>query len=153
MPPGWRAAAAAMASPRAFTSASASPKPSAPVATSAVYSPRLWPSATSKTQAAVPQHAQGGHRVRQQRRLGDLGARELLGRAHATDAGQVVAEHVAGLGEGVAGDGEGVAEIAAHARGLRPLAGEQDGDHGRAPPAAGGRAAVTAPTSSGTSPR
>ena len=46
------------------------------------------------------------------------------------------------------GDGEAVTEIAAHAGGLRPLAGEQDGDHRRRRPAgakgAGARAMTPA---------
>jgi len=70
--------------------------------------------------AAVAQQSQDGHRVGEQRRLGDLGAGELLGRAHAADAGQVVPQHVAGLVEGVASDREVVVEIAAHAGDLRP---------------------------------
>ena len=50
----------------------------APVATSAEYSPRLWPMATVEAQAVAAQDAEDADGVGQQRRLRDVGARQQL---------------------------------------------------------------------------
>jgi hypothetical protein len=62
-------------------------------------------------------------------RLCVLGERQLIGGAVEDEAAQRLAQRRVGLGEGVAADGKPIGQRAAHADRLRPLAGEEKGNH------------------------
>jgi len=77
-----------------------------------------------EAQPGIGQDAEDADGVGQQRRLRHIGARQRLGRTHGADLLEVEVEHVRGLGVAVAHLRIGGAEVAAHADGLGPLAGE-----------------------------
>jgi hypothetical protein len=95
--------AACIASARKRTSLIASAKFREPAATSAAYSPRLWPASSAGVAAArrLP-HTPGGDVGRQHRGLGVDGLVEQIGRAVGHQRPQVLPQRVGGLGMKVA---------------------------------------------------
>jgi len=97
----------------------ASAKVKVPAATCAEYSPREWPAANA---GAMPRDLSSGSRTRK----GVLGELEVVFGAFEDDLRERELERVVGFLEDGAGGGEGVVEGAAHAYGLRALAGEEE---------------------------
>ena len=116
--------AACMASARKRTSLIASAKPSAPAATSAAYSPRLWPASSAGAAPPAACHTrQAATSGRQHRGLGVDGLVEQIGRAVGDQRPQILAERVGGFGKGGAHFGA-IAPALHHADRLRALSGK-----------------------------
>ena len=114
--------------PRARTVRTASAKVRVPAATWAEYSPREWPAAKAGVMpCSARARARGGDGDGEDGGLGVLGELELVFGALEDELGEGEAQGVVGLFEDGAGGGEVVVEVAAHADGLRALAGEEEG--------------------------
>ena len=120
--------------PRARTVRTASAKEKVWAATWAEYSPREWPAAKAMERLRDVEfgfeYAEGGDGDGEDGGLGVLGELEGVFGAVEDDVGEAKAEGFVGFLEDGAGGGVGVVEGAAHADGLRALAGKEECDGG-----------------------
>ena len=108
--------------PRLRTRRTASAKRRLPAATSAEYSPRLWPATKSGASPASRSTSKAAIGDGEQRGLGVFGQLELILGAFKAEAGDGEAERLVGLLKDAPRGGVGLGEGLAHAWGLRALA-------------------------------
>ncbi len=103
-----------------------------PAATWAEYSPSEWPATKLGAMPSFGEHAGGGDRNGENRRLGDFRQPEFFLRPFKAERAERISQRLVRFLEGTAGDNVIEGEFLAHAGGLRALAGKEKCESGNA---------------------